>query len=49
MKTLVLYAFSILTFSILVSPCLAGQFQSDSKCFGNPKMDIVISEVERNP
>ena len=24
-------------------------FQSDSKRFGNPKMDIVVTEIERNP
>jgi hypothetical protein len=28
---------------------MAAGFQSDSKRFGNPKMDIVIAETERKP
>ena len=39
----------ILSFFILAHPCAAGSFQSDSKRFGNPKMDILITEVDRRP
>lgn len=49
MKTFILYTVTLLTIFTLVSPCIAGHFQSDSKRFGNAKMDIVITEVERNP
>ena len=33
----------------LPGACLAQGFISDSKRFGNPKMDIVLSEAERGP
>ena len=31
------------------SPAAEALFESDSKRFGNPKMDIVVAEVERRP
>ena len=33
---------------LLALPALAQGFRSDSKRFGNPKMDIVITETERH-
>jgi len=42
-------AMTFLTLFSLACPCAADNFQSDSKRFGNSKMDIVITEVERNP
>lgn len=34
--------------TLLALPGLAQGFRSDSKRFGNPKMDIVITETERH-
>jgi hypothetical protein len=48
MKTFIPYVLALLTIFSLVNHCTAGNFQSDSKRFGNSKMDIVITEVERN-
>ena len=48
MKKFLLNTLVILAVSTLSRPCAAGNFQSDSKRFGNSKMDIVITEVERN-
>ena len=47
MKHFITNAFAILTFVTLAHPCAAESFQSDSKRFGNPKMDIVMTEVEQ--
>ena len=48
MKPFLLNTLAIVALLTLAQPCSAGNFQSDSKRFGNSKMDIVISEVERN-
>lgn len=40
-------ALLIILVSLYADQAAAGSFRSDSKRFGNPKMDIVISEVER--
>jgi len=48
MKPFLLNTLAIVALLTLVPPCSAGNFQSDSKRFGNSKMDIVITEVERN-
>lgn len=48
MKPFKINALAIVALLTLVHPCAAGNFQSDAKRFGNPKMDIVITEVERN-
>lgn len=34
---------------VLSAPACADNFRSDSSRFGNPKMDIVITETERTP
>ncbi|NTV49799.1 MAG: hypothetical protein HGB32_10730 [Geobacteraceae bacterium] len=47
MKIFLLNTLVILAISSLAKPCAAGSFQSDSKRFGDSKMDIVITEVER--
>lgn len=48
MKPFMTNASAIVSLLSLAQPCVAGSFQSDSKRFGNPKMDIAITEVERN-
>lgn len=49
MKLFLMYALVNLCFCTIVYSCVAGNFQSDSKRFGNSKMDIVITEIERKP
>ncbi len=49
MKSFALSSLTILVLLTLSSPCAADNFQSDSKRFGNAKMDIVITEIERRP
>ena len=48
-KTVAVTALAILVFFTFSPPCAADNFQSDSKRFGNPKMDIVITEIDRRP
>lgn len=48
MKQFLLNTLTVAALLTLVQPCAAGNFQSDSKRFGHSKMDIVITEVERN-
>ena len=49
MNTSITNSAAILYLFILAHPCAADTFQSDSKRFGNPKMDIVMTEVDRRP
>ena len=49
MKKYAMHSVAILYVFILAHPCAAGAFQSDSKRFGNPNMDIIITEVDRRP
>lgn len=48
MKPIKINALAIMVLLTPVLPCAAENFQSDAKRFGNPKMDIVITEVERS-
>jgi hypothetical protein len=42
--------FLVILLAVLAGPASAEErFQSDSKRFGNPKMDIVLTELERLP
>ncbi|MBF0328780.1 MAG: hypothetical protein HQL10_06455 [Nitrospirae bacterium] len=42
-----IFGWFILLLFIFSSPCVADNFRSDSKRFGNSKMDIVITEIDR--
>lgn len=48
MKPIRINALAIMVLLTPGQPCAAEDFQSDAKRFGNPKMDIVITEVERS-
>jgi hypothetical protein len=49
MKPIMLLPLAIMFFCTFAHPSAAGNFQSDSKRFGNSKMDIVITETDRRP
>jgi hypothetical protein len=49
MKFFMLIGPAVAALLTISSYCSAGNFESDSKRFGNPKMDIVITEIDRQP